>query len=76
VVPDLADKVAVVAAAAVAVAAAAVVGDDGDDDAVVAVAVAVVARTRVWSAEQAYLPDWWKQNCTARKVYTRSAMAV
>lgn len=58
--PDSADKAAVVAVVDVAA----------------AVVVAVVVRIQAWSVEQVYLPDWWKQNCTARKVYTRSAMAV
>jgi len=60
VAPDFVDKVAVVVAAAAAVVAA------------VAAAVALI---RVWLVEEVCPPDWWK-NCTARKVCTRSAMAV
>ena len=64
VAPDFVDKVAVVVVAA----AAAVV--------VVAAAAVAVALIRAWLVEEVCPPDWWKQNCTARKVCTRSAMAV
>ena len=62
VAPDFVDKVAVVVVAVVAV--------------VVAAVAAAVALIRAWLVEEVCPPDWWKQNCTARKVCTRSAMAV
>lgn len=60
--------VAIVAAAVAAVVAAIVV--------VAAAVAAVVAQIRAELVEEICPPDWWKQDCTARKVYTRSAMAV
>lgn len=71
--PDMAVAAAIVVAVVAAVAAAAAVVV-----AVVAAAVAVVvAQIRVGLVEETCPFDWWKQDCcTARKVCTRSAMAV
>jgi len=70
---DLPDKAVVVAIAVAIVAAVAVVVAVA---AIVVAVAAVVAQIRAELVEETCPPDWWKQDCTARKVCTRSAMAV